>query len=47
MQKMRKMSAALGRVVLCAAIVVCVFMYTGGGNLLEYMPRSIHILAIR
>ena len=32
MQKMRKMSAALGRIVLSAAIVVFVFMYTGGGG---------------
>lgn len=40
MQKMRKMSAALGRVVLSAAIVASVFAYTGG-SLLEYMPRSL------
>lgn len=31
MQKMRKMSAALGRIVLSATIVAIVFAYTGGG----------------
>lgn len=41
MQKMRKMSAALGRIVLSAAIVASVFAYTGGGSPLEYMPRSL------
>ena len=30
MQKMRKMSAAIGRAVLSAAIVASVFAYTGG-----------------
>lgn len=41
MQKMRKMSAAIGRAVLSAAIVVSVFAYTGGGSLLEYMPKCL------
>ena len=41
MQKMRKMSAALGRIVLSAAIIASVFMYTGKGSLLEYMLRSL------
>ena len=38
MQKMRKMSAALWRAVLSAAIVASVFTYTGG-SLLKYMPK--------